>query len=157
MATNKTIQPTGETIVVPAMSDQPDASVFATDISKIVDAVNAENDHIATLEGNTLQRAYTFEIAANSTKRLTCTTSWTYGYLIVCSGMSSQSHNGIFYLVTGYVDGAHGAISNLTNSSGLEVTLVSSSKSVDIKNKAPNDSVALSIIPLFAGQTFSAS
>lgn len=43
MATTKTIQPTGTTITIPAMTDRPDASVFAMDISRITDAVNAEN------------------------------------------------------------------------------------------------------------------
>ena len=41
MATTKTIQPTGTTITMPAMTDRPDASVFSTDISRITDAVNA--------------------------------------------------------------------------------------------------------------------
>lgn len=41
MATTKTIQPTGTTITMPAMTDKPDISVFSTDIGRITDAVNA--------------------------------------------------------------------------------------------------------------------
>lgn len=49
MATTKTIQPTGETITIPAMADQPDMSVVATDLGNITDAVNAQNQAIQTL------------------------------------------------------------------------------------------------------------
>lgn len=53
MATTKTIQPTGTTITIPAMTDKPDASVYSTDIDRITDAVNAENGKIAT-QSNTI-------------------------------------------------------------------------------------------------------
>lgn len=47
MATTKTIQPTGETITIPAMADQPDMSVVATDLGNITDAVNAQNQALS--------------------------------------------------------------------------------------------------------------
>ena len=43
MATTKTIQPTGTTITMPAMTDKPNASVFSTDVDRITDAVNSLN------------------------------------------------------------------------------------------------------------------
>lgn len=49
MATTKTIQPTGETITIPAMADQPDMSVVATDLGNITDAVNAQNQALTNL------------------------------------------------------------------------------------------------------------
>jgi len=50
MATTKTIQPTGETITIPAMTDRPDASVFSTDVSRITDAVNSQNQSLEKLQ-----------------------------------------------------------------------------------------------------------
>lgn len=50
MATTKTIQPTGETITIPAMADQPDMSVVATDLGNITDAVNAQNQALSNLK-----------------------------------------------------------------------------------------------------------
>ena len=52
MATSKTIQPTGETISISAMTDRPDMSVVASGLSKITDAVNAENQALSTLNSN---------------------------------------------------------------------------------------------------------
>ena len=46
MATTKTIQPTGQTITIPALPDAPDASVFSDGIGKITDAVNSLNSKI---------------------------------------------------------------------------------------------------------------
>ena len=46
MATTKTIQPTGQTITIPALPDAPDASVFSDGIGKITDAVNTLNSNI---------------------------------------------------------------------------------------------------------------
>lgn len=67
MATTKTIQPTGETITIPAMADQPDMSVVATDLSNITDAVNAQNQAFANLGRiETASGTYT-------------TAVWTYG------------------------------------------------------------------------------
>lgn len=50
MATTKTIQPTGETITIPAMADQPDMSVVATDLGNITDAVNAQNQALSKVD-----------------------------------------------------------------------------------------------------------
>lgn len=52
MATTKTIQPTGTTITIPAMSDRPDASVFSTDVERITDAANALNSNVETKLNN---------------------------------------------------------------------------------------------------------
>ena len=51
MATTKTIQPTGTTITVPAMTDAPNMSVVATDIDRITDAANQLN----TIKANIAQ------------------------------------------------------------------------------------------------------
>lgn len=47
MATNKTLSPTNVTIAIPAMGDQPDASVFSNCIDKEADAINTLNSQIA--------------------------------------------------------------------------------------------------------------
>lgn len=49
MATSKTLTPTNETISIPAMTDQPDASVFSNCIDKEADAINTLNSQIANL------------------------------------------------------------------------------------------------------------
>ena len=49
MATTKTIQPTGTTITMPAMTDKPNASVFSTDVDRITDAVNALNSNVTNI------------------------------------------------------------------------------------------------------------
>ena len=49
MATNKTIDITGQTVTIPAMSDKPDQSKNSDGTSKLVDAANSLNDAIAKL------------------------------------------------------------------------------------------------------------
>ena len=46
MATSKTLAPTNVTISIPAMTDQPDASVFSNCVDKEADAINALNSQI---------------------------------------------------------------------------------------------------------------
>ena len=46
MATSKTLAPTNVTISIPAMTDQPDASVFSNCVDKEADAINALNSNI---------------------------------------------------------------------------------------------------------------
>ena len=48
MATSKTLTPTNETISIPAMTDQPDASVFSNCIDKEADAINTLNSQLTT-------------------------------------------------------------------------------------------------------------
>lgn len=50
MATTKTIQPTGETINLPEMTDRPDMSVVSTSLGKVVDAVNSDNASLIKTE-----------------------------------------------------------------------------------------------------------
>lgn len=52
MATNKTIQPSGETIVIPDFDEKPDARVYSQDISKLADNDNALNSKIASQLGD---------------------------------------------------------------------------------------------------------
>ena len=47
MATSKTLAPTNVTISIPAMTDQPNASVLANCADKEADAINALNSQIA--------------------------------------------------------------------------------------------------------------
>ena len=47
MATSKTLAPTNVTISIPAMADQPDASVFSNCIDKEADAINTLNSQTA--------------------------------------------------------------------------------------------------------------
>ena len=47
MATSKTLAPTNVTISIPAMTDQPDASVFSNCVDKEADAINALNSQLA--------------------------------------------------------------------------------------------------------------
>ena len=49
MATSKTLTPTNETISIPAMTDQPDASVFSNCVDKEADAINALNSKLTTI------------------------------------------------------------------------------------------------------------
>lgn len=46
MATSKTLAPTNVTISIPAMTDQPDASVFSNCVDKEADAINALNSQL---------------------------------------------------------------------------------------------------------------
>lgn len=54
MATSKTLAPTNVTISIPAMTDQPDASVFSNCVDKEADAINALNSQIANKIGSTI-------------------------------------------------------------------------------------------------------
>ena len=49
MATSKTLAPTNVTISIPAMTDQPNASVLANCADKEADAINALNSQISTI------------------------------------------------------------------------------------------------------------
>ena len=49
MATSKTLAPTNVTISIPAMTDQPNASVLANCADKEADAINALNSQIASV------------------------------------------------------------------------------------------------------------
>lgn len=49
MATSKTLSPTNVTISIPAMGDQPDASVFSNCIDKEADAINTLNSQITNV------------------------------------------------------------------------------------------------------------
>ena len=49
MATSKTLAPTNVTISIPAMTDQPNASVLANCADKEADAINALNSQLANL------------------------------------------------------------------------------------------------------------
>jgi len=54
MATSKTLAPTNVTISIPAMTDQPDASVFSNCIDKEADAINTLNSHFVTISSGSL-------------------------------------------------------------------------------------------------------
>lgn len=54
MATSKTLAPTNVTISIPAMTDQPDASVFSNCVDKEADAINALNSKLTTVVDNSL-------------------------------------------------------------------------------------------------------
>ena len=51
MATSKTLAPTNVTISIPAMTDQPNASVLANCADKEADAINALNSQLTTKNG----------------------------------------------------------------------------------------------------------
>ena len=50
MATSKTLAPTNVTISIPAMTDQPNASVLANCADKEADAINALNSQIGDIQ-----------------------------------------------------------------------------------------------------------
>ena len=50
MATNKTIDPTNETVQVPAMTDKPNQAMNSNCLDKIIDGVNALNSNILLLK-----------------------------------------------------------------------------------------------------------
>lgn len=123
MATTKTIQPTGQTITIPAMTDRPDASVLATDISRITDAVNAENQVLATHP-----TFKSFQIPANSSITLTIT------HRCVITAIGDNDGRNIYICRTG---GGALRITELTTSSKLtastnntELTLTSTETTV---------------------------
>lgn len=94
MATTKTIQPTGETITIPAMADQPDMSVVATDLGNITDAVNAQNQALSKLNN------------APSVTDLTTLAPFASGYANFSAAISptgGQTYG--FYEVLGNADG----------------------------------------------------
>ena len=97
MATTKTIQPTGTTITMPAMTDKPDASVFSTDVERITDAVNALDSKIntkvtGTLKSVTYSTSTTFTIENGS--RVIAVTSAaptsTHGVYIIAASTSGD-------------------------------------------------------------------
>ena len=53
MATSKTLAPTNVTISIPAMTDQPNASVLANCADKEADAINALNSQLSARFNNT--------------------------------------------------------------------------------------------------------
>ena len=73
MATNKTLNPTGVTIAIPAMADKPDASVFSNCIDKEADAINTLNRNFGDC---TIAKAsvnageFTINISVDSGKRV---------------------------------------------------------------------------------------
>ena len=119
MATTKTIQPTGTTITIPAMTDRPDVSVFSTDVERITDAVNAENEALATKavvkKGN---------IASGSSVTIQITRP---AFVVV--GRASVSGTSTTALVDGWAD-----IVYLSNNSGLTVSC--SNDNLTITNNA---------------------
>lgn len=50
MAVSKTLTPTNVTISIPAMTDQPDASVFSNCVDKEADAINALNSQLGQVK-----------------------------------------------------------------------------------------------------------
>lgn len=50
MATSKTLKPTGVTIQIPSMGDQPNMAVASNCVDKEADAINVLNDHLVTLD-----------------------------------------------------------------------------------------------------------
>lgn len=50
MATNKTINPTSQTVSIPEFTDQPDARVYSNDIDKAIDGINKNYTDIGTLQ-----------------------------------------------------------------------------------------------------------
>ena len=64
MATSKTLAPTNVTISIPAMTDQPNASVLANCADKEADAINALNSQIAT---GLASKQYVFSTSSSST------------------------------------------------------------------------------------------
>ena len=71
MATSKTLAPTNVTISIPAMTDQPDASVFSNCVDKEADAINALNSHL----GSCSSANGTYTTASWAAGETTC--SWT--------------------------------------------------------------------------------
>ena len=64
MATSKTLAPTNVTISIPAMTDQPDASVFSNCVDKEADAINALNSQLTSQYGVVITDVQ-YEICAN--------------------------------------------------------------------------------------------
>lgn len=86
MATNKTINPTNQTVQIPAMTDAPDASVFSNAISKTIDGVNTLNSQLGGMynykTGSSGSGSNTLKINLEST-------SSTREYMILGFGISS--------------------------------------------------------------------
>ena len=57
MATTKHLDPTNVDISIPAMTDQPNASVFSNCVDKEADAINALSDQITNVQKPTLTYA----------------------------------------------------------------------------------------------------
>lgn len=52
MATNKTINPTNQTVSIPAFTDQPDARVFSNGIDKSIDGINKNYTDIGKIQSS---------------------------------------------------------------------------------------------------------
>lgn len=88
MATSKTLAPTNVTISIPAMTDQPDASVFSNCVDKEADAINALNSQL----GNTPTKIAQ-SVTANSTYELDILDN--HSYLITHMTSSDESTRAI--------------------------------------------------------------
>lgn len=99
MATTKTIQPTGTTITIPAMTDRPDASVYSTDVERITDAVNAVNSNLVTAN------SYRMSCLKKNTAGSGGTLTFTYGnaaarYSAILFITQNNNNNGV-YVISG--------------------------------------------------------
>lgn len=66
MATNKTIQPTGQVVEITALGDAPDISKVANAIDKTIDGVNALNSQIVVYTLGQFSTVSAFETALNT-------------------------------------------------------------------------------------------
>lgn len=70
MATSKTLAPTNVTISIPAMTDQPDASVFSNCVDKEADAINALNSKLSAKFNETRMTSMSDLLSYISTQKI---------------------------------------------------------------------------------------
>ena len=99
MATSKTLAPTNVTISIPAMTDQPNASVLANCADKEADAINALNSQIGNFG------TITSEWASNGSP-VTFSPPKTFGIIIFkipTTASTAQTSIGYYVKQNGYV------------------------------------------------------
>ena len=121
MATSKTLAPTNVTISIPAMTDQPNASVLANCADKEADAINALNSNINAMFTVFKTVAYGQTVSSGTTITIPVETgSGTYMVLVA---RSDRTKTGVFITdAAGTSELVYCGASVALTSSGITVT-----------------------------------
>ena len=93
MATSKTLSPTNVTISIPAMGDQPDASVFSNCIDKEADAINTLNSQLVNLPDVSYTSISGGNLSAFETSLTAALANMETGDVRVCPAIASYSQS----------------------------------------------------------------
>lgn len=140
MATTKTIQPTGTTITIPAMTDRPDASVYSTDIDRITDATNALNSNSTYNAGSSIKIQQVFVGKSTNAK------DGYFGSIIldkpVASGTTVKLKAGFEQYGAWYSDGASHIVNGSADITAMQVNRHTIWFSIPVSNITATNSIA---------------